>query len=97
MFGSLIDMVTGFVASYPALTAYVVIMTLFTLYRKSLPFPETGGKVTSITSAEQWKSEVQGHVGPVICDFYATWCPPCRTAAPIYGALSLQYPKVRRL
>ena len=24
----------------------------------------------------------------MVCDFYATWCPPCKTAAPLFHRLS---------
>ena len=24
----------------------------------------------------------------IVCDFYATWCPPCKTAAPLFHKLS---------
>lgn len=32
---------------------------------------------------DNFKSEVLGHEGLVIVDFYGTWCMPCRMLAPI--------------
>ena len=29
----------------------------------------------------------------LVADFYATWCPPCKIAAPFYGKMSKAYPE----
>lgn len=29
----------------------------------------------------------------MVIDFYATWCPPCRSAAPVFEAWSKQFKK----
>jgi thioredoxin 1 len=42
-------------------------------------------------TAENWATEVLGSSDPVIVDFWATWCPPCRMIAPAFEALAEEY------
>eukprot|EP00656_Telonema_subtile_P056885 TRINITY_DN921_c0_g1_i3.p1 TRINITY_DN921_c0_g1~~TRINITY_DN921_c0_g1_i3.p1 ORF type:complete len:196 (+),score=48.25 TRINITY_DN921_c0_g1_i3:108-695(+) len=76
----------------------LVLVILFLLYQRwkaKQPFPDVAGaKTVSIKSMDHWK-QIQNDASAsgegVLVDFYATWCPPCRTAAPIFGAMSKEY------
>jgi thioredoxin 1 len=49
-----------------------------------------GGDVFQTSDAE-FKAQVLDSVEPVLVDFWATWCGPCRALAPTLDALATQY------
>lgn len=56
-----------------------------------------GNKVVAVTSIEMWNSIIADPANKgklMVIDFYATWCPPCRAASPVYGKMSIDFEDV---
>lgn len=56
-----------------------------------------GNKVVSVESEDAWNGMMQDSALKgklILVDFYATWCPPCRRASPVYGKMSIDYDDV---
>ncbi|EED23446.1 thioredoxin, putative [Talaromyces stipitatus ATCC 10500] len=76
------------------LIAYIVISVVRASSSNSGPAPQHG-KVINVESQQAFKELTAS--GPVVVDFFATWCGPCKAIAPKVGELSETYTNVRFL
>jgi thioredoxin 1 len=58
--------------------------------RNATAMNQSSANVTHITQ-DQFATEVTQATLPVVVDFYATWCGPCRQLAPVMDSLADQY------
>src|SRR5262245_36605429 len=50
----------------------------------------TAHNTTEVTD-DSFESEIEKHSGLAVVDFWATWCGPCRTIAPVLEQLAVEH------
>ena len=84
----MIDTFLAWAQSNPILCALIAFY-IYRFWKSRQPMEEVeGSKVVKIKSKPEFDAFVKE--GVVVIDFFATWCPPCRSAAPVFARMSIE-------
>uniref|UniRef100_A0A7S4B684 Thioredoxin domain-containing protein n=1 Tax=Chrysotila carterae TaxID=13221 RepID=A0A7S4B684_CHRCT len=89
----MLDAIFDFVYRNPFLVLAICFF-LYRSYQSRQPWPDYGGKVVSVHSLDELKTlqtQSAAESKLLLVDCYATWCPPCKAAAPVYARMSEEY------
>ena len=78
-------------SSKRTLDLYFVPLRLLSFF---LAFSYQDPELTS-TSPDAFKTQVTDYKGPVIVDYFATWCGPCKAISPVLEKLSNEHEGIR--
>ncbi len=51
--------------------------------------------MVNVVTKDNFNCEVIRSSKPVVVDFFATWCPPCKNFEPIFNQLSQEMPDIK--
>ena len=89
----LLNNILEVLGSHPLLV-FMILYVVYSKWKASQPWPDYGGRLTSIHSVDEWSALLRSAAQSnqlVVVDCYATWCPPCRVAAPAFARMSEKY------
>ena len=87
----MLEAIVEFVRSNPFLV-FAILFIVYNKWKSSQPWPDFGGRITSVHNCAEWEELLRMSKGKVVVvDAYATWCPPCKAAAPKYARMSEEF------
>ncbi|KAJ1422435.1 thioredoxin-like protein [Ochromonadaceae sp. CCMP2298] len=73
----------------------LITVSSFSPFRNGAAVPARALRACTECVKDAFDDDVVNAAGPVVVDFYANWCGPCKLMSPIFNAISDDYPLVK--